>query len=136
MPTSLSFFCAGVLLLTATSSHAHGPTEETVKPRLQQALPNVPGKQFTAVTVEFAPGAAAKPHRHGEAFVYAYVLAGTVRSQLEGEPAQDYRTGQSWHEPPGAHHTITRNLSRKRPARLLVVFIATPGDPLKVPDAP
>jgi quercetin dioxygenase-like cupin family protein len=134
MPKRLSCPVAALLLAAAAGASAHGPAEETVTPRLQQALPNVPGKSFSAITVDFAPGVAAKPHRHGEAYVYAYVLAGAVRSQLEGEPARDYRTGESWQEPPGAHHLMTRNLSRSQPARLLVVFISTSGDPLKVPD--
>jgi quercetin dioxygenase-like cupin family protein len=126
---------AALLLAAAPlGAQAHGPTEETVTPRLQQTLPNAPGKSFSVITVDFAPGVSAKPHRHGDAFVYAYVLTGSVRSQLEGEPAHDYHAGESWQEPPGAHHVLTRNLSGSKPARLLVVFVSTTGDALKLPD--
>jgi len=137
MPKRWSHLVAAALLMggAVVRVQAHGPTEETVTPRLQQPLPNVPGKTFSAITVDFAPGVTAKPHRHGDAYVYAYVLAGTVRSQLEGEPARDYRTGESWQEPPGAHHVLTRNVSASKPARLLVVFVSNSGDALKVPDA-
>ncbi|CAM5244740.1 MULTISPECIES: cupin domain-containing protein [Streptomyces] len=109
------------------------PTE-TLKPLLQQALPNVKGKTFTSLIVDFPPNARAMPHRHGQAFVYAYVLEGTVRSRLEGKPARTYHQGGNWVEEPGAHHVLTENTSPTRRARLLVVFVSDTGDKLKVDD--
>jgi quercetin dioxygenase-like cupin family protein len=109
-------------------------TAETVTPLMQQDLPNVPGKSFTSVIVTFPPGGRAAPHRHGQAFVFAYVLEGSVRSQLDNEPAGTYETGQSWSEPPGAHHLVTENVSATLPAKLLVVFISDKGEPLKSND--
>ncbi|GAA1709533.1 cupin domain-containing protein [Streptomyces yatensis] len=113
-----------------TSKH---PTE-TAKPLLQQALPNVKGKTFTSVVVDFPPKARAVPHRHGKAFVYAYVLEGTVRSRLAGKPASTYRQGEYWVERPGAHHVLTENISRTERAKLLVVYVSNTGDKLKVDD--
>jgi quercetin dioxygenase-like cupin family protein len=97
-------------------------------------LPNVGGKTFTSAIVTFPPAARAVPHRHGDAFVYAYVLEGAVSSQLEGEPAHVYHQGENWSEPPGAHHLATENTSPTESAKLLVVFIATTGEQLKVDD--
>lgn len=110
------------------------PPAETVTPLFTEALPNVAGKTFTSALVTFPPTARAVAHRHGDAFVYAYVLEGAVSSQLEGAPAQVYRQGQSWSEPPGAHHVATENTSPTDEAKLLVVFVATDGQPLKVDD--
>jgi len=62
------------------------------------------------------------------------VLDGTVRSQLEGEPARLYHQGENWAEQPGAHHLSTENASATDPARLLVVFVANDGAQLKVDD--
>jgi len=62
------------------------------------------------------------------------VLAGEVESQLEGEPARSFHPGESWSEPPGAHHVLTRNMSSTSPARLLVVFVADRGAELKTDD--
>jgi quercetin dioxygenase-like cupin family protein len=107
---------------------------ETLAPLFQQVLPNVGGKTFTSAIVTFPPGAHAAPHRHGDAFVYAYVLEGAVSSQLEGEPAHVYHQGENWSEQPGAHHLATENTSQTEPAKLLVVFIATTGEQLKVDD--
>jgi quercetin dioxygenase-like cupin family protein len=110
-------------------------TAETLAPLYQQVLPNVADKTFTSAIVTFPPAAHAAAHRHGDAFVYAYVLDGAVNSQLEGQPAHVYHQGENWSEPPGAHHLITENASATEPAELLVVFIATTGDRLKVDDA-
>ncbi len=86
------------------------------------------------VKVDFAPGGRAAPHRHGQAFLFAYVLQGTIRSQLEGQPVQTFVAGQSWPEPPGSHHVLTENPSATEPAQLLVVFVADTGAELKTND--
>lgn len=142
---------ANVLLVTAVAAVVAGcapgaepladaaPSEhpsETLTPLFQQVLTNVPGKTFTSAIVTFPPAARAVPHRHGDAFVYAYVLEGTVSSQLEGEAAHVYHQGENWSEQPGAHHLATENLSPTEPAKLLVTFIATTGEQLKVDDPP
>jgi quercetin dioxygenase-like cupin family protein len=119
---------------TPTVSTESQPPTETLTPLLEQALPNVQGKTFTSTIVDFPPGARAVPHRHGEAFVYAYVLEGTVRSQLDDKPTSTYRQGENWVEPPGAHHVLTENTSQAERARLLVVFVSNTGEPLKVDD--
>jgi quercetin dioxygenase-like cupin family protein len=119
---------------TPTATAASQPPIETLNPLLQQALPNVQGKTFTSAIVDFPPGARAAPHRHGEAFVYAYVLEGTVRSKLDDEPVSTYHQGENWVEQPGAHHVLTENTSQTERARLLVVFVSNTGDNLKVDD--
>lgn len=111
------------------------PTE-TLRPLVQEALPDVPGYGLTAVEVGFLPGAKAVPHRHGKAFLFVHVLAGSVRSQIEGQPVRTFRTGESWTEKPGDHHVLTENASAKEAARLLVVFIAPEGAALKTDDVP
>jgi quercetin dioxygenase-like cupin family protein len=122
-------------LVAAVSASAEPAKHETVTPLVQQDLPNVPGKTFTSAIVAFPPGSRAAPHRHGQAFVFAYVLEGTVHSQLGDEPVRTYATGQSWSEPPGAHHVVTENVSATVPAKLLVMFISDTGQPLKSDDA-
>ncbi|MEU0600088.1 cupin domain-containing protein [Streptomyces sp. NPDC006393] len=119
--------------VAATAAASTRPSE-TLKPLLQQALPNVKGKTFTSAVVDFPPNASARPHRHGQAFVYAYVLEGTVRSKLDDKPVTTYHQGENWVEQPGAHHVLTENTSKTKPAKLLVVFISNTGDKLKVDD--
>jgi quercetin dioxygenase-like cupin family protein len=132
--TVVTALAAGCGASAAQPTPAPAPPSETLAPLLEQVLPNVPGKSFTSATVTFPPAARAVPHRHGDAFVYAYVLEGTVSSQIEGQPERVYHQGDSWSEEPGAHHVSTVNASPTEPAKLLVVFIADTGQPLKVDD--
>lgn len=119
---------------TAAPAATSEAASETLTPLIEQALPNVPGKTFTSTVVSFPPGARAVPHRHGEAFVYAYVLEGSVRSAVDDNPVTTYRAGENWVEQPGAHHPVTENASDTDPAKLLVVFVSNTGDRLKVDD--
>ena len=109
---------------------------ETVTPQFEQAVPNLPGTSLVAVVVDYPPGAASQPHRHAaSAFIYAFVLSGAVRSQVDAAPARIFHAGESWYEPPGAHHTVSENASATEPARLLAVFVVRSGDvPLTIPD--
>lgn len=131
--------CTALLLaaLLAGRAGAHGAGHETVAPAYQQAIPNLPGKTLTSVIVTYPPGAKSPPHRHARsAFIYAFVLEGAIRSQVDAGRPRIYRAGDSWTEAPGAHHRISENASASRPARLLAVFIADTGDThLTTPDA-
>jgi quercetin dioxygenase-like cupin family protein len=98
-----------------------------------EKLPNVPGKSVTAVEVTFPPGAVSKPHHHAGA-VLVYVLQGAVRSQIDSGAPTVYRAGQSFFEPPGAHHVYSASASETEPARILAVFVADDGATLTTYD--
>jgi quercetin dioxygenase-like cupin family protein len=119
---------------TPMATTASPPSTETLTPLQRQVLPNVRGKTFTSAIVSFPPGVHAAPHRHGSAFVYAYVLAGTVRSQVDDKPVSTFGPGDSWVEQPGAHHVLTENTNSTQEAKLLVVFVADTGAELKIDD--
>jgi quercetin dioxygenase-like cupin family protein len=87
------------------------------------------------VVVEYAPGGKSSPHRHdASASVFAYVLSGSIRSQVTGGKTEVYRAGQGRFEPPGAHHVIGENASATEPASLLAVFVADANANLTVYD--
>ena len=115
---------------TFRASAHDAPGEETVKPVMQQDIPETPGKHVAMATVSYAPGQAAAPHKHPGS-LFAYVLEGQVISQLEGQPAKTYNVGDSWYEPPGAHHVVCKNASATQPAKLLVWAIVGANEPIK-----
>lgn len=115
-------------LAIAVPAFAHD-TGDKVTPIFEQAIPNIPGKTLTTLVVDYEPGQASVPHVHTRTgFVYAYVIAGEIESKVNDEPARIYKVGESWSEPPGATHSISRNASKTKPARLLAVFVADTGD--------
>jgi len=99
-----------------------------------QKLPNVPGKTLTAVAVDYAPGGKSGPHHHA-GVVFAYVVSGEIRSQVDDNPVRVYRAGESFFESPGAHHVVSENASASKPAKLLAVFVADDGAELTTFDS-
>lgn len=99
---------------------------------MKQRLPDMTGKEATVLTVEYAPGAASDPHVHPGS-VFAYVLEGTVVTQVDGEPPMTHAKGQSWYEPPKKPHLVSMNASRTEPAKLLVFLLSQEGEPIKSP---
>ncbi|MEW9309388.1 cupin domain-containing protein [Labrys neptuniae] len=133
MMISRAFLLGGGIAFAATTALAHSPQSKaggaSAAPVFEQALPNVPGKTMTSVLVRYAPGGKSPAHTHSRtAFVFAYVLSGSIRSQVNGGPVKVYRAGESWFEEPGAHHQISENASKTKPASLLAVFVADTGD--------
>jgi quercetin dioxygenase-like cupin family protein len=120
---------------SAESPHG-SPPRETVTVAADEPIPNLPGKRLVSHVVDYPPGVRSAPHRHaGSAFIYAYVLSGEIRSQVDGEPARVYRAGEAWFESPGAHHRVSENASDTKPARLLAVLIVDVTDEqLVIPD--
>jgi len=90
----------------------------------QHELPNVPGKSIKGVLVEYGPGGYSPGHTHPKsAFIYATVLEGAIRSQVNDGSVMTYQTGQSFSELPGDRHTVSANASNTKPAKLLAVFV-------------
>ncbi len=100
-----------------------------VAKNFEQAIPNIPGKSLVALVVDYAPGAASVPHTHAKsAFIYAYVVSGEIESKVNDGAARTYQAGESWFEPPGSRHQVSRNASKTNPAKLLAVFIVDTDD--------
>ena len=90
----------------------------------QHELPNVPGKSIKGVLVEYGPGGYSPGHTHAKsAFIYATVLEGAIRSQVNNGPVTTYEAGQSFSELPGDRHGVSANASETKPAKLLAVFV-------------
>jgi len=120
---------AGAILVMG---QATALAEDSVSVLMKQPLADMAGKVATMLTVNYAPGAASDPHVHPGS-VFAYVLEGTVVTQLEGETPMTYTKGQSWYELPKKPHMVSRNASVTEPAKLLVLLLSQEGEALKVP---
>src|SRR3984893_10472209 len=117
-------------LLVATlpfgSVLADAPKEKNAKVTIvyQHELPNVPGKSIKSVLVEYGPGGFSPAHTHANStFIYATVLEGAIRSQVNDGPVPTYKAGQSFSELPGDRHNVSANASKTKPAKLLAVFV-------------
>jgi Asp-tRNA(Asn)/Glu-tRNA(Gln) amidotransferase A subunit family amidase len=112
-------------LLVATlpfgSVLADAPKSKNAKVTLvyQHELPNVPGKSIKGVLVEYGPGGYSPGHTHPKsAFIYATVLEGAIRSQVNDGPVTTYEAGQSFSELPGDRHSVSANANASNAALL------------------
>jgi quercetin dioxygenase-like cupin family protein len=122
-----NLLCAAALAaLSVTAASAQHAPDHRAKVTLvyDQPLPNVPGKSIRGVLVEYEPGGSSPAHTHPtSAFIYATVLQGAIRSQVNDGPVTTYRAGESFSERPGDRHAVSANASTTEPARLLAVFV-------------
>jgi quercetin dioxygenase-like cupin family protein len=114
--------------LALAPAWAEDPTRK-VTVVFDHVLPNLPGKSLRGVLVEYGPGGSSAAHTHpNSAFIYATVLEGAIRSQVNDGPVTVYRAGENWSEMPGDHHKISANASDTEPAKLLAVFVVDTND--------
>ncbi|MBB2753828.1 UNVERIFIED_ORG: quercetin dioxygenase-like cupin family protein [Rhizobium aethiopicum] len=112
-----------VAIVASTAAHAAGDKAK-VTLVYDHELPNVPGKSIKAVLVEYKPGGTSPGHTHPKsAFIYATVLEGSIKSQVNDGPVKIYKAGESFPEFPGDHHSVSANGSKTAPAKLLAVFV-------------
>ena len=79
----------------------------------------------TAVEVTFEPGQAGASHRHpGPAF--GYVLEGEYEWAIDDQPAKVLKAGETFYEPGGCLHRVSRNPGKVK-ARVLA-WVLHPRD--------
>jgi quercetin dioxygenase-like cupin family protein len=134
--TFASLLAAGLTVAEAGDT----PSGATMKPNegvivtvlMRQELPDIKGKEVTIVSVSYAPGAASLPHRHPGS-TFAYVLEGSIVSEVAPGKAKTYKKGEMWSETPLALHKISRNASATKPAKLLAFLISDIGQSILLP---
>jgi quercetin dioxygenase-like cupin family protein len=116
--------CALALVVMQASPSLAADSLSKVTVVFDHVLPNVPGKSMKGVLVEYPPGGKSDAHTHpSSAFIYATVLEGAIRSQVNDGPVTTYKAGQNFSENPGDRHGVSENASTTEPAKLLAVFV-------------
>lgn len=119
-------FVLAITALLSAAGAAFAADQKDAKVTLvyEHELPNVPGKSIKGVLVEYGPGGFSPGHTHpSSAFIYATVLEGAIRSQVNDGPVKVYQAGENFSEMPGDRHGVSANASKTKPAKLLAVFV-------------
>jgi quercetin dioxygenase-like cupin family protein len=111
---------------------SHGQPQAQVAPLLTKPLAGIDGKEALVLTVEYPPGVASAPHRHN-ANTFVYVLEGSVVMQVAGGNEMTLGVGDTFYESPSDIHSVSRNASDSKPAKILVVLVKDAGAPPTVP---
>ena len=126
MKRTLSSLLALVICVLALAAHDE---PDKGQPRVttlseKDIAEKLDGKKAKATTVEVTlePGQASAPHRHPGP-VFGYVLEGEYEIGLNEEPARTLKTGETFYEPTGSLHRVSRNPSAKGRTRVLAVVL-------------
>jgi quercetin dioxygenase-like cupin family protein len=120
---------AGVVLgAGALVAARHVEKQGTARPlAVREIAEKLDGKEAsaTAVEVTLEPGQAGASHRHpGPAF--GYVLEGEYEWAIDDQPAKVLKVGETFYEPGGCLHRVSRNPGKAR-ARVLA-WVLHPRD--------
>ena len=82
------------------------------------------GKDAMASTVELImePGQSSMPHRHPGP-VFGYILEGEYEWAIDDQPTRTLKVGDTFYEPNGCLHRVSKNPSTKNKARVLAVVL-------------
>jgi len=126
MRRSLLAIVLGVLAGGATTVAQHGEHGNArVKTLSKNAIAEkIDGKNSASTTVEvtLGPGEAGAPHRHPGP-VFGYVLEGEYEWAIDDNPAKTLKAGDTFYEPTGCLHRVSKNPSKEAKARILAVVL-------------
>jgi quercetin dioxygenase-like cupin family protein len=101
-------------------------------PLLVQPLADLPGREVRMILLDRPPGNASPPHRHPGHHTFGYVVAGSYELGIDGQATRLLKAGDSFYEPPGAVHSVSRNASASEGLKILVFMVADRDNPSTV----
>ena len=106
------------------ADHYHHKAVKVTQLSQRDIIEKLDGKaaRATVVEVTFEPGQKDSPHHHTGP-VFGYVLEGEYEHALDHEPVKTYKAGDTFYEPSGCVHRVTRNPSKTAKTRLLAVIL-------------
>ena len=109
------------------------PVKDRASILLSESLPKSDGEHLKATLVEvrYGPGESSPPHSH-PCPVLVYVVEGSIRTQVKGEPEHVYKPGDSFYEGPNGVHVVSANASATEPAKFVALLICDHETPLSV----
>lgn len=123
----------GGLSLASHNEQGHGKVTPISERDIVETL-NGKEARVTVVEVAYEPGEASVPHRHAGP-IFGYVLEGEYELGLNEQSTKILKTGDTFYEPTGILHRVSRNPSTKTRTRLLAVQLhARDAKPLTVPE--
>jgi quercetin dioxygenase-like cupin family protein len=108
--------------LAAAQIHEDGESVRIISARdIKEELDGKNAK-VTVVEVKLGPGQSGLPHRHpGPGFVY--VLEGEYELGIDDQPTKTFKAGETFYEPTGCLHRVSKNPSAKGSTRLIAIVL-------------
>ena len=106
------------------SSLAQTPPAAGVAQLLTQSLADLPGREVRISLLERKPGSSSPPHRHPGHHTFGYIIEGTYELGINGQPTRILKAGDTFYEPPGALHSVSRNPNTENNVKFIVFMVA------------
>src|SRR6516162_680885 len=108
--------------MTFAHVHENGESVRVISARdIKEKLDGKEAK-VTFVEVTLEPGQAGVAHRHpGPGFVY--VLEGEYELGIDDQPTKKFKAGETFYEPTGALHRVSKSPAAKGRTRLIAVVL-------------
>lgn len=123
-------------LMSPLQAHAQAQRPATTGTRqielFKTTMSDVLGRVVTIRRTERDPGVGSGPHRHPGSHTFGYVLEGIYEVRIDDGPLQKLGPGETFYEPPGALHAVSRNGSSTQPVKYLVIQVSDPTKPRTV----
>lgn len=87
----------------------------------------------TTVEVRLEPGQSSLPHRHPGP-VFGYILEGEYEWGLNDLPVKLLKTGDTFYEPTGSLHRISRNPGKTRTRLLAILLVPRDAKSISTPE--
>jgi quercetin dioxygenase-like cupin family protein len=107
-----------------TAAHRHDDGESVKVLSATDIKEKLDGKDAKATVVEVTiePGQSGLPHRHPGSAV-GYVLEGEYELGIDDQPTRVFKAGETFYEPAGALHRVSKNPAAKGKTRLIAVVL-------------
>jgi quercetin dioxygenase-like cupin family protein len=127
---------AGIVLgAVGLTAARHDEEHEAVRTlAVREIAEKIDGKEAkaTAVEVTLGPGESDAPHRHPGP-VFGYVLEGEYEWAIDDQPARVLKAGETFYEPAGCLHRVSRNPAKARTRLLAWVLHPRDAEHIVVP---
>ena len=138
MYRTLLLLAAGVVVGAGGMNAAHHHEDgEKVKVLSATAIKEkLDGKEATATAVEVTiePGQAGLPHRHPGSAI-GYVVEGEYELGIDDQPTKVIKAGETFYEPAGCLHRVTRNPGKVKTRLIAVVLHPQDAKEIAVPES-
>jgi quercetin dioxygenase-like cupin family protein len=128
MKSYLTLFVAialgiGGMTKAAQEGHGDGKAKRTIVSQ-RDIEEKLDGKAARATVIELTiePGGSTPPHRHPGP-VFAYVVEGEYELGLNDQPVKTLKAGETFYEPTGTLHRVSRNPSAAARTRVLATML-------------
>ena len=118
------------------ASHRHEDGEKVMTLSARDITEKLDGKEAMATVVEVTiePGQAGLPHRHPGSAI-GYVAEGVYELGIDDQPTKVIKAGETFYEPAGCLHRVSRNPGKVKTRLIAVVLHAREKKEIAVPES-